>query len=604
MADFDTDVLVVGAGPTGLTLASILARHGVACRIVDKEAAPATQSRALGIHARTLEAFDLMGILPGFLERGHVVHGVEMRSEGKQVMHVRLDDVDSVYPFVLVLSQTETERLLTEHLASLGIAPEPSLSLTSFQQDAKGVTSTLDRSGEPVTIRSRWIAGCDGAHSAVRHGLGLKFEGAPYSEQFALADVHLDWAVSNDEMCIFAADPGLAAFFPMGGDLWRIVIGTKQPAADAESAPPTIDDIRGLTAEMVDLPLEIRDSIWTARFRIHRRIVERLRSGRAFLAGDAADIHSPAGGQGMNTGIQSAQNLAWKLAMVIQGNAPEAILDSYNAERHPVEMDVLRGTDLLTRLITASGPVAHWVRESMLPFLTHRAFIQQRIIANVSEVAVGYRKSPIVEEHRVADSNLRAGDHAPDGRVYHPITGESKRLTELLDPVRHTLLVFTGPVIDRPLAGHEDERDDAEIVAPYLGTFSGVGGAPAMPIPTVGVVTDKALMRDELHSVVSTGKTVMARYDSVIAGHLIARDENQTYGYDWPCDTWIDKDDSVHERYGRIDPSLYLIRPDGYVAFRASAFDADRLPTYLDRLLGEPVVAEAVKADSAEGEKS
>ena len=598
MADYDTDVLVVGAGPTGLTLAAELARRGIDCRIVDKNPQPATQSRALGIHARTLETFDLMGLVDEFLKRGHIAHGVRMYADGKEVMHVRLDDVDSAYPFVLILSQSETERILLSQLESMGVTVERPVALSTFTQDDTGVTATLSTPDGDSQIRARWIVGCDGAHSAVRHTLGLKFEGAPYAEQFMLADVHIDWESDGQELLIWVAKPGLAAFFPMGGDLWRIVVSASKGAAPAaddgmltghdEVAGLTLAELRKLVAERVDRPIDIRDPEWTAKFRVHRRIVDRMRVGRAFLAGDAADIHSPAGGQGMNTGIQSAHNLAWKLAMAIKGEVGEDFLDSYHAERHPIEADVLRGTDLLTKLVTSSGPIAHWVRDSLLPILSHQDFIQHRITANVSEVAVGYRRSPIVEDHRIPDNDLRAGDHAPAVSVIHAQTEEEARLVDLIDPMHHTLFVLSGPVVERPLAGREAAiSTDVEGFAPFLNTFSGVGGVSTAPAGALGLVPDLVSSGEALYRVVAAGKTVQEYYGDYVTCHLIVRDDGQTYGYDWPCDTWIDKTDSFHERYGKYEPSVYLIRPDGYIAFRGSAADVERLPAYLAKLFGE-----------------
>lgn len=427
----EIDVLIVGAGPTGLVMAAEMARRGVSYRLVDIARSPTDLSKAIGIQARTLEIFDSLGIASEFTSRGVKGVAANIYDGRERIAHVSFAELDSRFPYLLFLPQSETERLLLAHLEHLGGQVERGVKLVGFTQDETGVTAALEHpNGDGESVRAAWLVGCDGAHSTVRHGLNLPFQGEEYPEGFQLADVKLDWDQPDNEFYIFIHAGWLLAVFPLPGGRSRLIADIPPEQAPVE-AKPSLADCQALMNERCPFPATVSDPLWTANYRIHRRLVSRLRSGRAFLVGDAAHIHSPAGAQGMNTGIQDAFNLAWKLALATQGAAPESLLDSYHDERYPVEQDVLRGTDFLLRMASLRNPLARATRDKLAPLVTGLDIVQQRLSRTISELAVGYRRSPMVEDHGGSDGP-HAGDRAPDP------------LFARLKDTRHTLRLLAG----------------------------------------------------------------------------------------------------------------------------------------------------------------
>jgi len=527
-------ILVVGAGPVGLMAACELRRRGADVRIVDCAEMATDKSKALGVHARTLELLDSMGLVDRFLAAGRQIHGTNAFADGKRIVHVEFHDIGSPFPFVLAIPQADTERLLRERLAELGGAVERGLKLAALAQDDAGVTATLERpGGERETARAAWLIGCDGAHSAVRHGLGLSFDGVPYEERFVLADVQMDCTLPEDEVSAYLAPDGLAALFPLPGGRWRVIV-------DAPLEQPTADDVLRLLGARGVPPLAIRETNWIASFRIHRRLVPHYRVGRCFVAGDAAHIHSPVGGQGMNTGMQDAFNLAWKLALVVHGAARPTLLDSYDAERRPVAAATLAGTDLATKVVTLRNPVAREVRNRLAGFLSSLEVVQRRMLAQASEVAIDYRASPIVDEHRapVARATVgkrvgegptlsdwmdfggapHAGDRVPDVRA-----DDATSLHTLLRHTKSTLLLFDGSAPTPE--GYANLADIARRVRERW-------GAHVEPV----VVVPRADRPSELPA-----------QERVV----------------------LDASKAMHRRYGAGSECLYLVRPDGYVGFRS-----------------------------------
>jgi len=342
---YDTDVLVIGAGPSGLTLAASLVKQGVATTVVDRQAAGANTSRAAVVNARTLEVLDDLDVARRLVKEGIHAPRFTIRDGRRTLIPVDFSVLPTDYPYSLMVPQATTERLLLERLTELGGTVLRPKTLASLIQDADGVTATFD-DGE--LIRARYVVGADGMHSIVREQAGIGFEGGAYQESFTLADVRLRGEAPPDEVILFWAKAGLTVVAPLPGDIYRIVA----PVADAPEEPSAafvqqLLDERGLGAGR----MVVTDVVWGSRFRIHHRVADTYRAGRLLLAGDAAHVHSPAGGQGMNLGIQDGGALAGALAAVLAG-ASDNVLDEYNATRRPIAHQVVEMTDRLTRLAT------------------------------------------------------------------------------------------------------------------------------------------------------------------------------------------------------------------------------------------------------------
>jgi 2-polyprenyl-6-methoxyphenol hydroxylase-like FAD-dependent oxidoreductase len=414
MAD-NSKVLIAGAGPVGLTLANELVRHGVPVRIVDKSAARTDKSKALVVWSRTLELLDDAGYVKPFLPAGFAAHGAQI-SNGKEVVaRVSLDSIDSRFPYALMIPQSETERVLEERLAEHGVAVERSVELTSFTDKGGAVEATLRKpDGTSETLTADWLVGCDGAHSSVRHGLDFAFEGSTLESHWALADGHIAGLQPNDRMHIFWHRDGILAFFPIIGDRWR-VIADLGPAIGSERHPdPTLEEVNALLAHRGTPGIVMSNPFWLAAFRINERKVKEYRKGRVFLAGDAAHIHSPAGGQGMNTGMQDAFNLAWKLALVIEGSARAALLDSYSPERTAVGDRVLSNASRLTEAATLRNPVLQGIRNTVAKFATGFPMIQHKMANQLAEMDIGYPESPLTVKNGHVASGPKSGERWPD----------------------------------------------------------------------------------------------------------------------------------------------------------------------------------------------
>jgi len=330
----DTDVLIVGAGPVGLFLACECARRGLRWRLVETHAGQSEYSKALAIFPRTMEIFDMAGIVAPFLEKANRVTSVSVVTHGKRLAHMRFEPHESPYQFVSMVPQDVTEKLLAEQIKSKGGAVEYETTFVSAVQEDGGVAVHLDHKGQPITVRAAYVVGCDGAHSTVRHLLKLPFEGAEYEDSFILADIESNTALPADELQLCPSEQGPVAIFPMSATRRRIVASIRE-TKHGQGDSPSLQLVRQILAERAPRGLEARALNWSTFFRIHHRQVARLRVGRLFIAGDAAHIHSPFGGQGMNTGLHDVWNLAWKLDIALHGHGTEELLESYTAERRP-----------------------------------------------------------------------------------------------------------------------------------------------------------------------------------------------------------------------------------------------------------------------------
>lgn len=456
-----TDVLVVGAGPTGLSLACQLARHGVDFVVVERNGGVTPYSKAVGVHARTLEIYEQMGLAPAAIERGTVASKVRLLAGGELRGEFDLSGVGegmSPYPFVLMLEQSKNERLLYDHLKSQGRDVLWDTSLESFGQTDDGVTAQVkNASGESRTVEAKYLVGCDGAKSPVRHALGLAFEGSTFERTFYVADARVDWQFGHDALTVCLSKETFVVFFPLKGEERYRIVGVFPEEFARDEGEVLYEEIEARVKQEADLELDIHGVEWFSTYKVHTRHAGRFREGRCFLAGDAAHIHSPAGAQGMNTGIQDAYNLAWKLALVLKGFAGEKLLDTYNEERLENAKNLLRTTDRMFQL--AAGPewFLSFLRTNVFPAVAGYLFgldaVRRFVFPLVSQTGINYRRSPLsLGAARGEDFKVRAGDRMP----YFLVDGES--VYERLRAPKFHLLAFT----DESESAQSPETSQAE----------------------------------------------------------------------------------------------------------------------------------------------
>ena len=390
----DVDILIVGAGPVGLFLANECARRGLTFRILEAHATQSTHSKALAIFPRTLEIFDMAGLVGPFLIAANRVTSVAVVSHGRTLAHMQFTPEESPYSFIAMVPQDITERLLVEELEGKGGVVEYETSFVSAIQHDNYVNVTLDKSGQRMDLTARFVVGCDGAHSAVRHLLNLPFEGEKYDDLFLLADIETNETLPANELQLCPSEFGPVAIFPMSASRRRIVATIQNAEGDA----PTLELVRRILSQRAPSGIEARSLYWSSYFHIHHRQVAQLRVGRIFIAGDAAHIHSPFGGQGMNTGLHDIWNLVWKLDLVVHGYGNEQLLESYSAERRPVIKQVIETTDFLTKAMGTPNKIAQALRDSVIPMVSRLAPFQHAFVQRLSELGIAYGGSPVLKE--------------------------------------------------------------------------------------------------------------------------------------------------------------------------------------------------------------
>jgi 2-polyprenyl-6-methoxyphenol hydroxylase-like FAD-dependent oxidoreductase len=482
-------VLIVGAGPTGMTAALELSRLGVPVRLIDKAAAPPAKAevlppdrtRAIGVQARTLELLEMRGLSEELLRSGHPTAGVSVYGGGGRLFRLDFSHIDSRYNYLLFVSQTETERVLREAFEKHGVAIERGVELVGFAQDE------LAQSPSPVSFvlrhadgrleeaRAPWLIDAEGAHSVVRTTLDLSFKGRTFERTYALGDVRVEGDFSERDFHLFSSEHGFLGLFPFGHGRFRI-IAAELPTAAGAGAAPSIEELQAICDQRSPVHMRLSDMRWAARFHINSRMVKHMRVGRLLLGGDASHIHSPAGGQGMNTGIQDMINLAWKLALVMRGQAPPALLDTFEAERLPVARSVLGKSATVTELIGSANPIVNTLFDRLGPWLLGLHRVQERLPFRISELAVSYRASPLSAHHGRL-GRLHAGDRLPDlpvrSRTAHGEGYKDQSLFQIVDPLHFTLLVV------RQEADGAAAVDWCEAVRPWEALIRVAGIAPA-----------------------------------------------------------------------------------------------------------------------------
>jgi 2-polyprenyl-6-methoxyphenol hydroxylase-like FAD-dependent oxidoreductase/heme-degrading monooxygenase HmoA len=537
-----TDVLIVGAGPTGLTTAVELARRGIECRVIEKQATPPAQAdKAIGVHCRTMEIWENQGIVRDAMDAGIWLTGHTVFVNGTETHRMSWELPELPYAH-LGLPQYETERILTERLATLGVRPQRGAELIGFSQDDDGVQATLAMAGGGTeTVHAKYLVGCDGAHSKVRERLGLTFSGGlgHFPQLFMLGDVDVDWDMPDGQLLRFLHETdgridNMLVCVPLRGES-RYRIATMAPprffaqtgGRDAppgfseELAKPTLADVQTALSQLAPPGTRASNLRWSSVFRIRHGIVDRYGYGRVFVVGDAAHLHPPAGGQGMNTGILDAYNLAWKLALAVQGIAAPGLLDSYQTERRPAGEEV----------------VGRAVRMAFTDELDHddlkRQFLQEM------SLLISYSDSPLVSES-VSDPDAlrngpRPGERAPDvGGLHRQGVGHPLRLHDLLRGTRHTLLVYA-----------DSSADEATVIAVEK---------------LCADVREQASGEINVYLLLSPDARVPK-----ILNPPVVQDNGREF----------------HATYGVTGTALYLVRPDGHVGFRSKPIDADALRSNL-----------------------
>jgi 2-polyprenyl-6-methoxyphenol hydroxylase-like FAD-dependent oxidoreductase len=489
----DKQVLVVGAGPVGLTMAAELARYGVSVRIVDKAAHRTDKSKALVLWSRTLELLDRAGCGDTFVAAGHKVDAANIIVGERTIGHVSFTGVQSPHPYALMLPQSETERLLEAHLAALGVNLERAVEVIGFTDTGSAVTTTLRHpDGRQEAQQTAWLIGCDGAHSIVRHTLGLSFLGDTLQSDWILADIHLAGIrLPASEIAAYWHEDGVLAVFPIAPGRYRVIADTGR-SEGPHPADPTLDQVQAVVDRRGPAGLVVSDPIWLSAFRINERKVADYRSGRAFVAGDAAHVHSPAGGQGMNTGMQDAVNLAWKLALVCRGEcAAERLLDSYSQERSAIGAQVLAAAGRLTAVGVMKNHTAQVVRNLVAGFLFGLSPVRRAMANTLAEVSLGYAHSPLNGPSAHGFGGPAAGERAPPRAGQVPVgAGRDPRFAlfaspaqavanllqdhkDLLDPTIQPPFGNGGMWLVRPDGYTACVAKDVGAIADYLGSIRG-----------------------------------------------------------------------------------------------------------------------------------
>lgn len=517
-------VLIVGAGPTGLTMASELARRGISFRFIDEKQQAIASSNATWIQPRTLEVFDLMGVVDPFLRRGNRCEALQFYINGQEAVRVPMDAVPTPYPYALMLPQHETESLLLAHAKQHGAHLERGVRLTGVLLNEQGVTCNLTLAdGSIEMLDCDFLIAADGANSSVRAICGLHFEGEDLNEQFIVADATIESGLPKRDIHLFFEQGKLFAAFPMGHDKYRITANLHLPYPRKLF---TEREVIEMAQERAHGAYYIKKVEWISPFWIHSKVVKAMRHQGVFLVGDAAHIHSPVGGQGMNTGIQDAFNLAWKLALVLQGQAKASLLDSYHDERYPIIHGMVKETEAATKMVMSEDGFIEKLTAFSEGFALPVSRAVQGMLNRLAQIDLRYENSKVIDYANVSGHIILQGMRAPDA-----VLGSGRRLYDAWRDGRHHLLVFLGA---EPSAARV--KAVAELTALVEAKFGEV---------VVDVVA----------------KTVVPALPKAM----------------------LDEDGLAHDAYyADTQPMLYLVRPDNVIAAVSKSMTlAEMAPAYL-----------------------
>jgi 2-polyprenyl-6-methoxyphenol hydroxylase-like FAD-dependent oxidoreductase len=449
-------VLIVGAGPSGLMMAAQLLRYGIQPIIIDSRQGPTNHSKALAVQARSMEIYRQMGIVDKVLKEGKPGKGITFYDEGQPSPQLLLDNVGkdvTLYPYVFMYPQSSNERALLDYLTLNCLPVQWNTTLTSLSQTTNIATAILESNGNTQTLTADWVIGADGAHSPVRKSLNIPFNGDTYKSLFYLIDGKLNEDFDLDLIRVFLSGKGLAGFFPMPDEGYYRIIGNMPEGIDGEDKQLELDEIMPELNKLTGRNTVVEDCRWLITYKLHHRMADSFRQGRCFLIGDAAHIHSPVGGQGMNTGLQDAYNLAWKLAAVVNGKAGTALLDSYANERMPVAKQLLKTTDGAFSFAMSNTWVSRifkkYVMMRLLRFAWTKESVRRMFFRIVSQTGISYRNSKL-NLHLSQAKNIKAGDRLPYLKVFDEKKQEETDLHQWCFKPGFTLIIL-GKVIEEEL---------------------------------------------------------------------------------------------------------------------------------------------------------
>ncbi len=567
MAKTTPDVLIIGAGPAGLTAAAEGIRHGLTIRIIDQNESRSIYSKALVVHSRSLEIFQDMGFAANVVNSGQKFHALNIHTGNRNVSRIVFDELnwkDADFPYWLSIPQSETERCMEDHLNELGGVVERNTELVNLEQFSDHVRVTLKHEKDYIeTVDVPWVVGCDGARSLTRKLLGLELQGQADDEVFILGDVEFGWDLPEDEGHNTLSPDGIVLIVPLPEKRrYRLIF--HMPELSVKDEPEiTLEFLQKLVNQRTDFNAQLSNLTWASTFSSKHFVVSEHRQGRVFMAGDAAHIHSPVGGQGLNSGIQDVYNLMWKLALYHHGQALPELLDSYTVERHKTAQDLITRVGTATKIVTLKNSLAQQFRNQLASILLNTDRMRNRMGRDVAMLDIEYENSPLV-----------AQDLLSGGTVEH-----------ILNRFKRTLNHNEYDFDKGPSAGMRapnikiaasDKTQPASLHDLFRGThyalmiFSGVTDSP------------------NINALLEIGTTMRSQYQASIQTYIVTSDP--------PSDLEgnkhlvLDVDKSIHHLYAAWKSCLYLIRPDKYIAYRSQSINQNQLTTYLDRILVHNIV--------------
>ncbi len=532
----NTEVMIIGAGPSGLMMALTLQKEGIPFRIIEKKSSFSDQSKALAIQARSLEILERLEVIDPFLKKGKKLENAFFFHNKNTLGHVDFRKMQSPYPFPLCLEQSETENILREKLASLRVSIETETELVSIKPQKEKVDLVLQKKNEIEQATASWVVGCDGCHSLVRKSLSLSFKGKLFKDVFSLADLYIKGDIAESSLSIFLEPSGVMAIFPLPEkNKFRLIFqmekyrnflrknaSLEHGVLSSKDIPsPTMEEAQNMLSSYVNGKIELYNPVWLANFHINSRLTTKYQVDSLFLVGDAAHIHSPVGGQGMNTGFQDAFNLAWKLSYVIKKKSPPSLLKTYQKERGSVGKTLLAATERASFMATLHASWAVFLRNSLLSFLLKKDTVTKKIASAISQTAIQYPKSTFCYEKGSFSTCFSLGQRAPDFPFYR---GEKEETFFSLQRKCSSILLFFL-------------QDKEKTEEPWL-----ENACKELPLSFLWISSKKQ------------------------QGVL------------------FDPEKKAHNLYSPEKEAIYFIKPDGHVGFRVSSIDLLSVKEYLQKV--------------------